>query len=118
MKNESQYRFNIQFTARTDDEVRAGEFLNSLGRRKSTIIVAAVIEYLNHHAELSSNPNHMRVSTVSADQLEAKIRAIIEEKLANIPSDNGNRPTPPMETDQMSNDIADMLDDLELFASF
>ena len=55
MKNESQYRFNIQFTAKTDDEIMAGEFINSLGRRKGLFIVAAIIEYLNNHKELSSN---------------------------------------------------------------
>ena len=118
MKNESQYRFNIQFTAKTDDEIMAGEFINSLGRRKGLFIVATVIEYLNNHKELSSNSKHIHVSTVSADQLEAKIRAIIDEKLACLPAEVRLAPALPPETTQISSDIADMLEDLELFASF
>ena len=51
MKQDRLYRFNIQFTPQSEAEERAGEFLNSLSRRKSTIIVAAVIEYMQNHPE-------------------------------------------------------------------
>lgn len=118
MKNNSQYRFNIQFTARSDDEIRAGEFLNSLGRRKSTFIIAAVIEYLTSHPELLADPKQIHVSTVSVDQLESKIRAIVEEKLSSLPAEHKSRSVPAAEVEQISTDIADMLDDLELFSSF
>ena len=118
MKNNSQYRFNIQFTARSDDEIRAGEFINSLGRKKSTLVIAAVIEYLKNHSELLADPKHIHVSTVSVDQLESKIRAIVEEKLSTLPVEHKSRSVPAAEVEQISTDIADMLDDLELFSSF
>lgn len=118
MKNESQYRFNLQFTARSDDEIRVGEFLSTLGRRKSSIIIAAVIDYLDSHPELSSESSRIQVSTVSADQLEVKIRTIIEEKLSSIQVVPKNATLQATEVEQISSDIVDMLDDLELFSSF
>lgn len=119
MKNENQYRFNLQFTAHTDDEIRVGEFLSSLGRRKSSIIIAAVIEYLDNHPDFSSESSRIRVSTVSAEQLEAKIRTIIDEKLSVLPADNISKVKPVAEPEEIgcdNSDIMDMLDDLELFS--
>ena len=119
MKNENQYRFNLQFTAHSDDEIRVGEFLSSLGRRKSSIIIAAVIEYLDNHPDFSSESSSIRVSTVSAEQLEAKIRTIIDEKLSVLPADNISKVKPVAEPEEIgcdNSDIMDMLDDLELFS--
>lgn len=118
MKKDSLYRFNIQFTPRSDEEETVGEYLNSHGRRKSIFIIAAVIEYLHNHPELLSESNRIHVSTISADQLEAKIRAIVEEKLNNLPAVYRNMPVPATEAEQISSDIVDMLDELELFAGF
>ena len=120
MKNENQYRFNLQFTAHSDDEIRVGEFLSSLGRRKSSIIIAAVIEYLDNHPDFSSESSRIRVSTVSAEQLEAKIRTIIDEKLSVLPADNISKVKPVAEPEEIgcdNSDIMDMLDDLELFTN-
>ena len=118
MKRDSQYRFNIQFTACSDDETRVGEFLNSLGRRKSTVIVAAVIEYLQHHPELLGDDDRIQVSTVSADQLEATIRAIIDEKLSTLPVGHKSSAIPASAAAPVDADIVDMLSDLELFTNF
>ena len=118
MKKDDLYRFNIQFTPKTDEEVKVGEYLNTLGRRKSIFIIAAVIEYLRNHPELQDETNQIHISTISADQLEAKIRAIVEEKLQGLPAENRKIPVPATVTEQISSDIVDMLDELELFAGF
>lgn len=118
MKKDNLYRFNIQFTPRSAEEETVGEYLNALGRRKGIFIIAAVYEYLHNHPELLSEPNRIHVSTISADQLEAKIRAIVEEKLNNLPIEYRNMPGAAAEADRISTDITDMLDDLELFAGF
>ena len=118
MKKDDLYRFNIQFTPKTDEEVKVGEYLNALGRRKSIFIIAAVIEYLRNHPELQDETNQIHVSTISADQLEAKIRAIIEDKLSKLSIEYNCTPVSAMETEQISTDIVDMLDDLELFTAF
>ena len=115
MKNENQYRFNLQFTAHSDDEIRVGEFLSSLGRRKSFIIIAAVIEYLDNHPDFSSESSRIRITSVSAEQLEAKIRTIIDEKLSVLPADNISKVKPVAEPEEIgcdNSDIMDMLDDL------
>lgn len=118
MKRDCQYRFNIQFIARTETEVTVGEFLNALGRRKSTAIIAAVSEYLDDHPELLSDPGHIRVSTISADQLDARIRSIVEEKLSSLPATHQAASEPVVDSVQVSTEIADMLNDLELFSCF
>lgn len=118
MKQDQLYRFNIQFTPQSEAEERAGEFLNSLSRRKSTVIVAAVIEYMQNHPEILSDPRHIQVSTISSDQLEAKIRAIIEEKFSNLPANYHSTCVPAADEEQLRTEITDMLDDLELFSSF
>ena len=118
MKQGRLYRFNIQFTAQSDAEERAGDFLDSLARRKSTVIVAAVIEYMQNHPEMLSDPRHIQVSTISPDQLEATIRAIIEEKFSNLPANYHSTCVPAADEEQLHTDIADMLDDLELFSNF
>ena len=102
---------------RNTDERRVGEFLSTLGRRKSAVIIAAVIDYLENHPELSFESSRIRVSTVSADQLETRIRAIIDEKLSVLPVKQASTSEVSIDTDPSSTDIVDMLDDLELFNS-
>jgi hypothetical protein len=46
------YRYCIQFRAHTDSEIRAGELLEKLGRKKSAVIIAALLEYMDNHPEL------------------------------------------------------------------
>lgn len=115
MISEKGYRFNIQFTARTEEAVRVGEFLNSLGRRKSAVIIAALNEYLDNHPELHGDVKRYEVSTLTVGQLEEQIHSIIDKKLSGlvIPQPNGicqDEATP-----TANQDIVDMLDDLELF---
>ena len=46
MKKDGKYRFTLGFGSDTEEEYRAGEFLESLGNKKSAIIVTALNEYL------------------------------------------------------------------------
>ena len=55
MKDGSFYRYNIKFPGKTELEIRAGEFLETLGRKKSSVIITALNEYLDHHPELSDD---------------------------------------------------------------
>lgn len=54
MKKDGKYRFSLQFGSETDEEYRAGEFLEHLGNKKSAVIIAALNEYLLSHPELQS----------------------------------------------------------------
>ena len=125
MKDGRIYRYNIQFPRKTDLEVRAGEFLETLGRRKSAVIIAALNEYLDHHPELlDGSHSKICVSSLSLQDLEGKIQAMIEERLKSI--DRTPSPTKAehpeslsisdhQETGSVCQDVMDMLDDLELF---
>ena len=54
MKKDGKYRYTLQFGSETDEEYRAGELLESLGNKKSAVIIAALNEYLASHPELQS----------------------------------------------------------------
>lgn len=119
MIKDGKYRFTLQFGMDTVEETRAGKLLEEAGKRKSPIVVAALNEYIEKHPELlSSNVRiQFQVRPLSPDQLEMKIRQLIEERL----SSGGNIPPQipaqtPNTTRQISEDILDMLTDLDCFS--
>lgn len=118
MKDGSSYRYNIQFPGRTDLEIRVGEFLETLGRKKSTVIIAALNEYLNHHPELSDSSHpQINISSLSLPELEYKIKSMIEERLAGniIQEVSSAAPSITSSSDSVSKDIMEMIVDLDLF---
>ena len=118
MKDGSSYRYNIQFPGKTELEIRAGEFLETLGRKKSSVIITALNEYLDHHPELSDGSHiHINISSLSIPELERKIQSMIEERLARI--DLSAVPSPSTRfkdsSETVSKDIMEMISDLDLF---
>lgn len=119
MIKDGKYRYTLQFGMESEAEQQAGSFLERLGNRKSPVIVAAINEYLQHHPELNDGRAKVQFSFTGLDprMLEAKICQLIEERLGSIP-------TPPTQADasapdaakQVSNDILDMLSDLDCFS--
>ena len=117
MKKDNMYRYCIQFTGKTGAEKRAGEFLEMLGRRKSSVIITALNEYLdrNPDAMSSGTQSHIKVSSVDMTQLESRIRQMIEERLAGIDLGVASSQREKESVQEVSQDIMDMLGDLELF---
>lgn len=117
MKRDDMYRFCLQFGTDSEDEIRVGEFLESLGRKKSAVVVNALIDYLDNHPELASGKDrsHVKISTVTIDALEEHIRRLIEERLAGIDLSHAAHSAPSEQAKEVSQDIVDMLDDLDLF---
>ena len=118
MVKDGKYRYTLQFGMDTEAERRAGAFLERLGNRKSPFIVAAINECLESHPELREDQPKVQftISGINPKMLEAKIRQIVEEHLGS-----GSIPVPaevnaPDTTRQVSNDILDMLSDLDCFA--
>lgn len=111
------YRYCIQFTGKTGAEKRAGEFLEMLGRRKSAVIITALNEYLdrNPDAMTSDTQSHIKVSSVDMTQLETRIQEMIEERLAGIDLGMSAYQKENASVQEVSQDIMDMLGDLELF---
>ena len=102
----------------TEEEKRAGSFLEKIGKRKSPMLVAALNEYLDNHPELTSGnlKIHYQVRTVSPEHLEAKIREIIEERFGDAqlqPPENHILMSG--EPAGISGDILEMLSDLDMF---
>jgi hypothetical protein len=86
VKTPDKYRFSLQWGAVTAEKVRAGDFLESLGNRKSEFVVVAVTEYLAAHPEaLPSGKIRIVVKpNIAREQLEAMVRAIVAERMADI----------------------------------
>ena len=116
MKQNGMYRYCIQFRAHTESAIRAGELLEKLGRKKSAVIIAALIEYMDNHPEFSDgDQKHVTVNTVSIDALESHITKLIEDKLRVMNLQPQSAAIPSVQVEEVSHDILDMLDDLNLF---
>lgn len=116
MKTGGKYRFNLGFSANSVEEIRAGELLESLGQKKSVMVVAALNEYMDRHPELISGGGKIEIKTTSitTDSLESLVRRILEEKVTcpNIPAAVEKQVNDVMQGDL---DIQDMLNDLDIF---
>ena len=116
MKKDGKYRFNLGFPASSVEEIRAGELLESLGLKKSVVVVAALNEYMENHPELQTGSNtlHISLSAVPKGYLEDTIRRMIEERLSGVefPQSAISHEADP---DEVSTDIMDMLSDLDCF---
>ena len=59
MKKDGKYRFTLQFPAVTEEQIAVGELLESLGNRKSALVVAAVLHFAHaQQSKLSSATIH------------------------------------------------------------
>lgn len=119
MIRDGKYRYTIQFGMETEAEKQAGTFLERLGNRKSPVIIAAINEYLQNHPELSSSQGNVQfnISGVDPRMLEIKIRKLIEERLGSgVPLPAQEDQNTPATAKQVSNDILDMLSDLDCFS--
>lgn len=118
MIKNGKYRYTLQFGMYSEEEQRAGDFLERLGNRKSPIVVAAINEYLQNHPEFSNEQAeiHFHISGIAPGLLEEKIREAVDAYLKShdgvcIPSQTSAADA----TDQVSADILDMLGDLDCF---
>ena len=82
MRTPDGYRFNLQFKIVSDAHRQVGEFLESLGNKKSEVMVMALIEYIKAHPEVLNQDNPVKVIAAygySEETLQAKIRALIHQ---------------------------------------
>ena len=117
MKKDGKYRYSLQFGMSSEEEIRAGELLESLGNKKSKVLIAALNEYVTNHPELESERCELRVSyqSIPMELLETKIRQLVEERLGIVATSSQTTIMDPEHVEHVSQDIVDMLDDLELF---
>ena len=118
MIKDGKYRYTLQFGMDTEEERRAGAFLERLGNRKSPFVVIALNELLQNHPELCEDNSKVQftISGIDPKMLEAKIRQIVEERLGAGPIPAQMEASTLETTQQVSNDILDMLSDLDCFS--
>lgn len=117
MKKDGIYRFNLQFSADTAERIRAGELLEKLGNKKSSVIVPALNEYLERHPELQTEAIRIQIEEANAlrkEKLEDMIRQIVQEQIGNvaIPNEAHLQDIP---ADSLEEDVARMIDNLDIF---
>ena len=118
MKRDGVYRFNLQFPADTQEHIRVGEVLERLGKRKSSLVVAALGEYFDRHPQWESPEVRIKIEQQSAltrEKLEELVRRLVEEKLASLPV--SSQEADPAVEEEPDSDISQMLENLELFQS-
>ena len=118
MKRDGVYRFNLQFPADTQEHIRVGEVLERLGKRKSSLVVAALGEYLDRHPQWETPEVRVKIeqqSAMSREKLEELVRRLVEEKLASLPV--SSQKADPAVEEEPDSDISQMLENLELFQS-
>lgn len=118
MKRDGVYRFNLQFPADTQEHIRVGEVLERLGKRKSSLVVAALGEYLDRHPQWETPEVRVKIeqqSAMSREKLEELVLQLVEEKLASLPV--SSQEADPAVEEELDSDISQMLENLELFQS-
>ena len=130
MKKDGKYRFSLQFGSDSEKQVRAGEFLERLGKKKSIVVVEALNDYLLAHPELQEAHGRKIEVNVSGGydrhKIEQIIRSIVEEKIAGLcvpdvlvansqPIDSKATVSQKELPETMEDDIGQMLDNLDFF---
>ena len=117
MRDGDRYRFNLQFVADTEDAARVGETLEKLGKHKSQIVIAAIVEYLNNHPDFHIERPSDTPRKVYRDEVERMIRAILEEKIAGgqLIQDNNTVPDKDVVADEIDADVMALLGNVQMF---
>ena len=118
MKTNDKYRFSLQWSAENTEKVQAGDFINSLGNRKSEFIVTAVTEYISAHPEVQINgqkPQVLIKPCFTHAELEEMVRAIIAENVSNTSPQKLVKVDAVAEPVPDEADIAAMLNNLDAF---
>ena len=123
MKDKNKYRFSLQFNSTSDENIQVGEFLESLGNKKSAFIVKVIVEYLAAHPEISESNVQINVGykNINKKELIKIIKNILNDKTSlhnkgdtvKNTTNNSDSLTPELN----DNDIDKMLGNLNVFSS-
>lgn len=84
MKHSDTYRFSLSWGFQTEDSILAGEFLNSLGNKKSRFLVKLIADYVRTLPEGADADGNIRIVLESSDagqQLIEKVKALVLAEL-------------------------------------
>ena len=118
MKKDGKYRFSLQFSSDSPENMRIGELLERLGNKKSRVIISALTEYLQKHPQLSEESYKIEIRATGYDweKVEGFIRKLIDEKLssAHISNEIGTE-SEKIDEESLEEDVAKMLENINLF---
>lgn len=118
MIKDGKYRFTLQFGMTTDEEQRAGDLLEQLGKKKSPVVVAALNEYMAAHPDILAGKGDIRLHVSGPDQkqLEDTVRRLVTEMLgAGVVVPAQEESASVVTAQKVSEDILGMLSDLDMF---
>lgn len=125
MLKDGKFRYTLQFSPDSAEEITAGRLLDRLGRRKSIVIVKALNEYLRSHPELAEEIPaeetpvlQVQFNGIPMDVIEQKIRELVDQRISEVRSEKTEEPDTQTQSEppgQISDDILEMLGDLDLF---
>ncbi len=119
MRTHDKYRFSLQWGAETAEKVQAGDFLESLGNRKSEFVILAITEYLSSHPEALSSKQKLKIivnSTVTPEQIKAMVTAILEERMSGMTFVAQKTADEEGPIEPIQPDVVAMLNHLDLFS--
>ena len=121
MKKDGKYRFTLQFPAVTDEQIAVGELLESMGNRKSALIVDAVLHFVQTQQQdqpqaiAFKQPHSPRVSR---ETLKSIVRELLsEEPLAQASDTQAPLPSADPPNAPQGSELETMLNNLSLFQS-
>ena len=110
MRKNGKYRFTLQFPADTEEQIQAGELLERLGNKKSAVLVAALCEYLQAHPACKIEISATQV--YPPEKISELVREMVGEQLAQAAGTGAQEPP---NVPQTGSDVAEMLENLEMF---
>ncbi len=118
MKKDGKYRFSLQFGAESAEQIRAGELLERLGNKKSQIVVAALNEYMTEHPELLNEECELKIKSSFAynqEDIKRIVEDVIKSRFENIRAPNNMEYDAGTMQENITGDISQMLDNIDLF---
>ena len=119
MKKDGKYRFTLQFPAVTEDQIAVGEFLESMGNRKSALIVDAVLHFVQTQRQDQPQAfgfNQAHSPRVSRETLKSIVRELLsEEPLSQFPPTQAPLPSADSPDAPQGSELETMLNNLSLF---
>ena len=118
MRTSDGYRFGLQFKISSDAHRQVGEFLESLGNKKSEAVVTAMIEYIRAHPEVLNKDNPVKIIAAygySEETLNAKIEAMIRKVAGSNPVLSVDAPSDSASENDASRALDALLNGLDRF---
>lgn len=87
MRTDRGYRYSLLINKNTDEGIRVGEFLEGIGHKKSTVLVQAMVEFLNRNPELEKQDGSVKLQVkqhLTRSDIESIVRECLQKSGASV----------------------------------